>query len=204
MYKVLRSYSRKSERKHDGSGQPPPPTSPHAGGGGGGAEYAHFHAHGANGHTPRAGDGPFVTSPPPSIRNGHESVHSLRRGASRERDLNGHHTHHQQHHHDGGGGTWSSEWRHGGGGGGGGSSEWRHSEQRNGHGHLAQHEGGGVTHRSSSRDGHGGRYYDTAVQRSVRPRRPLRPAQRSPSAPATLTARPRLLRVVLVRDTRAL
>ncbi|KAI6230952.1 hypothetical protein M3Y95_00330300 [Aphelenchoides besseyi] len=90
--RVLRSYSRKSERKHDATGQPPHQSS----------EYSHFHT--TNGHGPR--DGPFVTSPPPSIRNG--GSHSLRRG-SRERDL---------HHHDTS--TYSSEFRHGG-------------EHRNGH-----------------------------------------------------------------------
>ncbi|KAI6225247.1 Plectin [Aphelenchoides fujianensis] len=130
MYKVLRSYSRKSERKHDATGQPPHHTS----------EYSHFHT--TNGHGPRDG-GPFVTSPPPSIRNG--GTHSLRRG-SRERDL----------HHEG---TYSSEFRHGSAAG----------EHRNGH--VVHHdthrsssrEGGGARYYDtafSSRSGGGRGHYD--------------------------------------------
>jgi hypothetical protein len=59
MYKVLRSYSRKSDRKHDATGQPPYRHS----------ESTHWET--SNGHgTAERRDGPFITSPPPSIRNG--------------------------------------------------------------------------------------------------------------------------------------
>lgn len=58
MYKVLRSYSRKSERKHDSTGQPPQHT----------AEYSHWQS--SNGYGGGQRDGPFVTSPPPSVKNG--------------------------------------------------------------------------------------------------------------------------------------
>jgi hypothetical protein len=57
MYKVLRSYSRKSERKHDATGQPPHHS----------VESSHYQT--SNGHGGVHRDGPFVTSPP-SVRNG--------------------------------------------------------------------------------------------------------------------------------------
>ncbi|KAI6174981.1 hypothetical protein M3Y97_00981200 [Aphelenchoides bicaudatus] len=129
MYKVLRSYSRKSERKHDATGQPPHHTS----------EYSHWQTSNGQGGGGAVGhrDGPFVTSPPASVRNG--GTHSLRRG-SRERG--GFHD-----------ATYSSEFREGGAAAAG--------EYRNGghhHSSSRSHRSGGVAHAGES----GGRYYDTA------------------------------------------
>ncbi|CAD5207870.1 unnamed protein product [Bursaphelenchus xylophilus] len=109
MYKVFKSYSKKSERKQNETGKPPihhSESSFYQTNGGGGIVHRSSSAQ-------RLEGGPFITSPPPSVRNGvHGSQSTLRRTASKDRSdyqqgtysseyrsqQNGHQSRHQAHH----------------------------------------------------------------------------------------------------------
>lgn len=94
MYQEKRSYSRKSEHKREGTGAAA----------GAGSDYHHIQANG--------GTGPFITSPPPSVRNG-----SLRNESNYQHHQQQQHQQHQQHQQQrsssasrvGGGGDYASE-----------------------------------------------------------------------------------------------
>ncbi|CAD5205429.1 unnamed protein product [Bursaphelenchus okinawaensis] len=108
MYKVFSSYNRKSEKKQHETGKPPIHH----------ADSSYYQSGGGSGLVHRSAsaqrlEGPFVTSPPPSVRNGvHGSQNTLRRTASKDRSdyqqgtysseyrsqQNGHQSRHQAHH----------------------------------------------------------------------------------------------------------
>uniref|UniRef100_A0A914PJY9 Uncharacterized protein n=1 Tax=Panagrolaimus davidi TaxID=227884 RepID=A0A914PJY9_9BILA len=97
MFKVSKSYSKKSEHKREATGAA----------GGVGSDYHHIQTNG--------GSGPFITSPPPSLRNGSVRNESNYQHQQQQQQQQSHHQQSQQQHRSssasriGGGGDYSTE-----------------------------------------------------------------------------------------------